>query len=419
MTYPADSVEPLDTLSWWGRTFISVRQYRDYRLVWLGSVSEHMGEWMELVALSWLMWEMTHSAFLLGLVGFFRLIPMSVFSMVGGVTADRMDRKRLLIAALFGSALVSVGLAILVNTGVVAVWHLLAASLLSGILTSFNHPARQTIVPNVVPREQLMNAISLDSFSVLGTRIIGPSLAGYLIDRFGAAPVFGTRAVGALVAIWWLSGVRMPLTPPEARRKTPWHNLGEGFRYLGENRMIMALAALYLIPMFFSWAYQSVLPVFADQVFHAGALGLGYLNTASGVGSMVSLLSLASARGAGRRKGRVLFRSGLFLGVALALFAGSRWLLPSLVLLAAVGAFVTTFQTVNNTLIQSLIPDELRGRVTSMREMAMGIGAPVGSLLIGVLADRSGAPPATAVFGLMCLVVVTIAARSLPKVRRL
>lgn len=414
-----ESAERAEALSGWGRTFASVRQYRDYRLVWLGSVSEHLGEWMELVALSWLVWEMTHSAFLLGLVSFARLIPMSVFSMVGGVVADRVDRKRLLMGALLGSALVSVGLAILVNAGAIAIWHLLAASFLSGILTSFNHPARQTIVPNVVPREQLLNAISLDSFSVLGTRIIGPSLAGYLIDRFGVAPVFGTRAVGALVAIWWLSGVRMPPTPPQARRKSPWHNLGEGFRYLADHRVIAALAALYLIPMFFNWAYQSVLPVFADKVFHAGAMGLGYLNSASGVGSMVSLLSLASVWGARRRKGQVLFRSGLLTGAALALFAGSQWLLPSLVLLAAVGAFVTTFQTVNNTLIQSLIPDELRGRVTSLREMAMGTGAPLGSLLIGMLAEHSGAPLATAAFGLLCLVMVTTAALLLPKVRRL
>mgnify|MGYP001334658184 FL=1 len=134
---------------------------------------------------------------------------------------------------------------------------------------------------------------------------------------------------------------------------------------------------------------------------------------------MISLLFLASAWGGQRRKGQVLFRSGLLIGIALTLFAGSQWLLPSLVLLVAVGVFVTTFQTVNNTLIQSLIPDELRGRITSFREMAMGTGAPLGSLIIGALAYRSGAPMATAVFGMLCLITVAIAAFFLPKMREL
>jgi MFS family permease len=263
-----------------------------------------------------------------------------------------------------------------------------------------------------------MNAISLDTFSVMGTRILGPLLAGYLISLWGVTPVFGTRALGAAAAIFWLSFMQTPATPLAARQQNPLYNLKEGFRFLNDNRLVLSLAALYLIPMFFGWSYQSLLPAFADEVLHAGAKGLGYLHAATGIGSMVSLLILAYL-GNFKQQGRMLFVAGIFLGITITLFSGSHWFLISSVLLVITGSFNTTFYTVNNTLIQGLVPDELRGRVMSLREMAMGTGAPIGGLLIGFMANHTSVTLATAIFGLACTLVVFVLAQLLPEVRKL
>ncbi|MDZ4247389.1 MAG: MFS transporter, partial [Dehalococcoidia bacterium] len=196
----------------WRRTFSSVR-YKDFRWVWLGSCTEHIGEFMEIAALLWLVKQISGSPFILTLVVALRFIPMVIFSAIGGVVTDRMNRRNLLVITLVAFGLQSSILGILVFTGAVVLWHIILMAILTGVITSFNHPARASMIPNLVKGEHLLNAISLDSASVMAARVIGMPIAGVVIAVAGVAPVFFIRTFGALLAIVWLLQVNMPATP--------------------------------------------------------------------------------------------------------------------------------------------------------------------------------------------------------------
>lgn len=384
------------------RTLASLR-YRDYRFVWLGSVTEHLGEWMELVALLWLVNELTHSPLMLTVVGSCRFLPMIVFPILGGMAADKMDRRWLLILSLLMAAALSIILAVLVKTETVAVWHIIILCLMSGVVTSFNHPARQSIVPNLVRKEHLLNAVSLDSASVQASRFIGTPIAGYLIAGFGVVPVFGARAVGALLAICWLLFVKTKVRPPRAAASAPFHNVIEGFRYVRGDILLLSLVPLYLIPMFTQNTSNNFLPIFARDILGIGASGYGFLQAAPGVGALVSLIALA-ALPSHRLNGSLLFVTSGIMGISFLLFAVSTSMLLSWLLLVIIGGMITSFMTVNTALIQSHVSDLMRGRVMSLREIANGIG-PAGSLLFGAIAERSGAPFAVEVLGVACICI--------------
>ncbi len=397
-------------------TFAALK-YRNFRLVWISSWLEHGGQFMETAALLWLVNEMTGSPFLLVLVGFCRLIPLVFTSFIGGIVADRVDRRKLLMITLVGAALLSLSLAILVHTGLVTVTYIIILALLNGVVTSFNHPARHSIVPNLVPKENLMNAVTLDSGSVMVSRLIGMPIAGYIISVAGVTPVFGLRAAGALLAIGCLLLARIPPTPPHARKETPWHNLVEGLRYLRGPTMVLPLIILFLLPTFSMQSYTNMLPIFAVDILKVGASAYGFMHGAPGLGALFAILVVASLRGF-RHKGLLLFVVGMVLGLALTTFSGSGWLPLSLAMLVIIGCMNTAFTTVNTTLIQSIIPDEIRGRIMSLRGVTRGL-APAGALLIGAIAEYTGAQVAVAILGgilfTTCLALVFL----LPQIRRL
>jgi MFS family permease len=395
------------------RTFVSLG-YRDYRLVWLGSVTEHLGEWMEMVALLWLVHELTGSPLMLTVVGSCRYIPMIVFPIFGGMVADMMDRRRLLIFALLGAAFLSIILAILVKTGTVAIWHLIVLALLSGVTTSFNHPARQSIVPNLVPKEHLLNAISLDSASVQASRFIATPIAGYLIASYGVVPVFGFRAIGALLAICWLGFVKIRLLPP-ATTKAPWRNVIEGFKYVRGSMLLLSMVPLYLLPMLTQNTYSNFLPIFAHDILKIGPAGHGLLQSAPGLGALASLIGLASLA-SHRVNGSLLFIGSGILGVGFILFSVSQWTFLSLFLLVIIGGMVTSFMTINTALIQSHVSDVMRGRVMSLREIALGLG-PTGSLIFGAIAEQSSVSFSLQLLGSLCIAVSFSLFYLLPKVR--
>jgi MFS family permease len=395
------------------RTFVSLG-YRDYRLVWLGSVTEHLGEWMELVALLWLVHELTGSPLMLTVVGSCRYIPMIVFPIFGGMVADMMDRRRLLIFALLGTAFLSIILAILVKTGTVAIWHLIVLALMSGVTTSLNHPARQSIVPNLVPKEHLLNAISLDSASVQASRFIATPIAGYLIASYGVVPVFGFRAIGALLAICWLGFVKIRLLPP-ATTKAPWRNVIEGFKYVRGSLLLLSMVPLYLLPMLTQNTYSNFLPIFAHDILKIGPAGHGLLQSAPGLGALASLIGLASLA-SHRVNGSLLFIGSGILGVGFILFSVSQWTFLSLFLLVIIGGMVTSFMTINTALIQSHVSDVMRGRVMSLREIALGLG-PTGSLIFGAIAERSSVSFSLQLLGSLCIAVSFSLFYLLPKVR--
>ena len=396
------------------RTFVSLG-YRNYRLVWLGSVTEHLGEWMELAALLWLVNDLTHSPLMLTVVGSCRYLPMVIFPFLGGMVADRMDRRRLLILALLVAALLSIILAVLVKTGTVAVWHIILLSLMSGATTSFNHPARQSIVPNLIRREHLLNAISLDSASVQASRFIATPIAGYLIGSFGVVPVFGARAAGALLAICWLIYAKIELRPPQATTEPPWHNVIDGLKYVRGDVLLLSLVPLYLIPMLAQNTSNNFLPIFARDILKIGASGYGFLQAAPGLGALASLIGLA-ALPFYRLKGSILFFACGILGIAFVLFSVSSWTVLSLILLVIIGGMITLFMTINSALIQSHVSDAMRGRVMSLREIANGLG-PAGSLIFGAIAEQSGAPFALELLGILCVAASLSLALLLARVR--
>ena len=395
------------------RTFVSLG-YQDYRLVWLGSVTEHLGEWMELAALLWLVNDLTHSPLMLTIVGSCRFIPMIIFPVLGGMVADRMDRRQLLIVALLSAAVLSIILAILVKTGTVAVWHIIILSLMGGVATSFNHPARQSIVPNLVKKEHLVNAISLDSASVQASRLVATPIAGYLISRFGVVPVFGARAAGTLLAICWLLFVKIrPQHQPTD--KAPWHNVIEGLRYVRGDVLLLSLLPLYLIPMLTQNTSNTFLPIFARDILKIGAQGYGFLQAAPGLGALASLIGLAVLPFY-RIRGSLLFVTSGILGITLVLFSVSIWTSLSLFLLVILGGMITSFMTINTVLIQSHVSDVMRGRVMSLREIANGLG-PVGGLIFGAIAEQSSAPFALEMLGIICIAVSLSLLFLLSKVR--
>jgi MFS family permease len=356
---------------------------------------------MELAALLWLVNEMTHSPLMLTIVGTCRYLPLVFFPILGGVVADRMDRRSLLLCALLTASMLSIILAVLVKTGLVRVWHILILCLMQGLCTSFNHPARQSIIPNLVKKEHLLNAVSLDSASVQASRFIATPITGLLIAAFGVVPVFGVRAVGCLSAMLWLRGVKINLRPPQGARGAGFRNVLDGLKYVRQSTFLLTLVPLYLIPWITQNSSNDFLPIFARDILKIGPKGYGLLQAAPGLGALLSLFTLAAVP---RRRvnAHLLFMTSGVLSLFLFLFAVSVWPVFSLLFLLIVGAMTTAFMTINTALIQDYVSDVMRGRVMSLREVANGAG-PAASLIFGYIAQKSSVPLSLALLAGCCL----------------
>ncbi len=388
--------------SYWSSILTSLR-YRNFRLVWLGSLTEHFGEFMEIAAILWLVNDMTHSPLMLTIIGSCRFMTTVLFSLAGGIVADRVGRRGLLIAALLGSFLLSTCLTLLIATNTLAVWHLVVFGLLSGVLMSFNHPARQAMVPNLVERKHLLNAVSLDALSVQGSRLGGMLTVGYLMATVEMWLIFALRAMGCLLAVLWLLWARIPAAPRSGRVLSPWRSLAEGLGYILSNRLVLALTILYFLPWITLNTCTNFLPVFAKDILHAGPVGYGYLQAASGLGAILSLLILAFLTSYGRKL-VLIIGFGIILGIAMLAFSASPWITLSLFLLVVIGAMQNGFIALNTVLVQNLVPDQVRGRVMSWREIFFGLG-PTGSILFGMVAQYTGVPVSLALLAGVCIIV--------------
>lgn len=394
MSASKQSAEP-EAKHFWDRTFLTIRLYRNYRLLWLGSVTEHLGEWMETAATLWLVRELGGSAVQLAMVPFLRVFPLIFLASIGGVVADRMNRRNLVVYTLIFVTILSISLLFLVRTGRIQIWHIFVLSFLSGLATAFNHPARQTLVPNLVEKKHLMNAVTLDNTSVVASRVIGTPIAGFLIAAFGTMPVFGFRAAGSLIAIFWLMLIKVPLTPKVENRQSMWRNIVEGWNYMRATPLIMSQVGMYFFAYFAMQATSGFMPIFARDVLDVGPKGYGFLQAAPGFGAVIGLFMLASL-GDFNRKGLYLFIAGIIMTLFTALFAISPIYILSLFLLVVAGAMNNTYMAVNATIIQSNVDDKLRGRVMAWREVAFGL-SPLSGLLVGVMAPHLGTTEAVGV----------------------
>ena len=396
-------------------TFSSLR-HLNFRYLWLGTLCMSGGQWIQQVTLGWLLYDLTGSSVLLGLLNGLRAVPFLVARPIAGVAADRMDRKKLILVTQYALIMTTVAMGLLVASGFLEVWHLFAFTLVTGVAWAFVDPVRQTLVPALVPREDLMNAVALNSAAFNLTKIIGPSLGGILIVFSGAAGNFFVQSVaylGVLASIYWMS---IPPTPPEARRSSAIANLKEGLAYVWSNPLVFALMATALVPRIFAVPYQTLMPVFQKDVLKVGPEGLGVLLAAPGLGAMVAGLMLATLANRVRRQGVVMLVSLVSLGIVMNLFSWTDSFPMAILALIAIGGCQVFYMATTNTMLQVIVPDHLRGRVMSIYALDRGL-MPVGALMAGVSAHVIGAPATVSYMGLVVSLLAILVAWRAPVVR--
>lgn len=389
--------------------------HRNFTLIWVGLLVSNMGTWMQNVAQSWLIYKLTgNNALYLGLLGLAFAVPMIVGPPIGGVVVDRVNRIRLLYVTQTGSLLLAVVLALLTWLRLIQPWHILLTTFGGALLLAFDNPARQALIPELVPRIDLQNALSLNSATFTGAALVGPALAGLLLNSVGAGWLFMGNAVSFLAVIGALTAMH---DPPAARRRatTLSDALFGGFAYAWREKLTLALLVLSALAALFGRSYQQLLPVFADDIWHAGARGYGALLSAGGAGALAGAFGM-SAMPPIRAQGRVLVTSGLLFCIALAGFALSPWFWGGVALLVVVGVTSTVFTTMIATMIQLRVPGELRGRVISLYAITL-IGLPsLGALGVAALAHGLAGNPTTwsrPVLALLDLLGVSAATRRL------
>ena len=397
-------------------TTLRALRHRNFRLFVGGQLTSLIGTWMQTVAQSWLVYRLTGSSLLLGTVGFTSQIPIFLLAPLGGIVADRWDRRRVVVATQAASMALAVGLAVLTLTGVVHVWHVLALSALLGVVNAFDVPARQSFLVEMVGKDDLMNAIALNSSLFNGARVVGPGVAGLLVAALGEGWCFLLNGVSYVAVIVGLLMMRVPPRRRDLEEGTPLEQIVRGFQFAWGTRAVRDILLLVGLISMVGMPYTVLMPVFADRILHGGAQGLGILMSATGLGALGGALFLASrsnVRGLGRF---VTFAAGAFAISMLAFaFSPSFWL--SAAILVPTGGFMMLQMASSNTLLQAMVPDHLRGRVISLYSMMLMGMAPLGSLCAGAAADRLGVQWTVAAGGIVCIVGAAVFAVRLPTLR--
>ncbi|HBE73086.1 MAG TPA: MFS transporter [candidate division Zixibacteria bacterium] len=386
--------------TWPGNTFASLR-HRNFRLFWTGQMVSLVGTWMQAVAQGWLVLTLTNSAFLLGLVSAIGSMPILFLALPGGVAADRFDKRRLLMATQATAMVLALALAALTYFEIARIWHVVALAAISGSVFAFDAPSRQAFTVELVGKADLMNAIALNSAVFNAARILGPALAGVLIGFIGMAGCFFSNGVSFLAVILGLWMIRRERLPPPPRGSA-WHEMRAGISYAWNQPVIRSLVMIIAVFSIFGMPYAILMPIFARDILGAGARGLGFLMTANGVGALTGALGLA-AFSQTRSRGRLVMTAGVVFSLSLSAFALSRSFALSLMLLPLVGWSMVSQTATINTLLQTTVPDELRGRVMSLFTFVFMGMMPFGSLLAGAAAQRFGAPAALTAGAAVCL----------------
>jgi MFS family permease len=392
-------------------------RHRNYRLFFIGQGLSLVGSWITRVASSWLVYRLTGSAALLGLVGFAGQIPTTLLAPFAGVLVDRWNRHRVLVVTQVLAMLQSAALAAFALSGHITVGWIAALSVVQGLINAFDMPGRQSfVVEMVTDRADLPNAIALNSSLVNAARLVGPSIAGILIAAVGEGWCFAVDAVSYLAVVASLLAMRGIQPRPPRARSGVLADFRDGFRYVAGFPPIRALLALLAVVSLAGFPYVVLMPVFAREVLGGGPYTLGLLMAASGVGALSGALWLA-ARPTVLGLGRAVVAAGTTFGLALIAFALSRWMWLSVAALVAVGAGMMIQMAGSNTLVQTLVDEDKRGRVMSFYTLAFFGMAPFGSLLAGGLGTWIGAPMTIVVGGLVSLGGVALFARKLPALR--
>ncbi|HEX4664266.1 MAG TPA: MFS transporter [Terriglobales bacterium] len=376
--------------------FRSLR-HRNFQLFFGGQLISLVGTWMQSVAESWLVYRLTGSPLLLGAIGFASQIPIFLLSPIGGAIVDRHNRHKLIIVTQTLSMTLASILATITLLGVVKVWHIFVLASLLGFVNAFDIPARQAFIVEMVGKDNLMNAIALNSSMFNGARIVGPAVAGILVASIGEGWCFFANAVSYIAVIGGL--LMMRVAPRQhSQQDSALDAIKEGFQWVFNTKPIFALLLLVGLVSLVGMPYAVLMPIFADRILHSGARGLGMLMGFSGAGALIGALTLAAKSGL-RGLGTWVAASSACFGLFLAMFAFSRVFWASAALLIPVGMFMMVQMAATNTLIQSMVPDRLRGRVMSVYSMMMMGMAPLGALLAGALSNHIGASLTVALGG--------------------
>jgi MFS family permease len=399
------SAQPMSRLAALAQTFVAFRHH-NYRLYFTGGIISQIGNWMQMTTQGWLVYELTRSAGFLGVVSFASALPVLLLSLAAGVVVDRWPRRTVLATTKVGAMGVSFALAALVLWKVVEPWHILVLSFLLGINNAFEGTARQTFVKDMVGKDDMTNAIAMNSVSFNSSRIIGPTIAGVLIYAIGPGWCFFLTGVGYIAALTSLVMMRLPHTPPPPRQASIWLEIKEGLTYIREHQTIRTLMLVVVVSSIFGFVYQALLPAYVREVLHAStqdsAQAQGFLTSMAGIGSLVGALAVASL-GQSKRRGLILTFGNFVFPIALMVLAVSQWLPLSALALVAVSLGLMVQSTTANALVQSNVPDHLRGRVMSVYMLCFFGMTPIGSLQGGLIAQYFGVPLAIGFGGTVTL----------------
>jgi len=394
-------------------------RHRNYRLFFSGQSVSLVGTWITRIATSWLVYRLTGSALLLGVVGFCGQIPTLVLSPFAGVLVDRFDRHRILVITQFFSMLQSLALALLALPGIIKVWEILALQVVQGVINAFDTPARQSFIVDMIEdRADLPNAIALNSSMVNGSRIIGPSIGGIVIAAVGEGWCFMIDAISYLAVIASLMAMRVAKKQRPETVGRVVEELRAGLSYVSRSVPMRSALLLLALVSTMGMPYTVLMPAIAMERLHGGPHTLGFLMTASGLGALAGALYLAS-RNSVLGLGKAMVLSTIAFGVGLAAFSQSRVIWLSLILLPIVGGGMMVETASTNTILQTIVEEGMRGRVMSFYTMAFLGTAPLGSLLAGLLADHIGAPLTILFGGLACVAAGIWFALRLPTLRAL
>ncbi len=378
-------------------------QYRDFRLMWVGACTSSIGTWMQIVAQGWLIYRLSHSAFLLALDQFLAGIPIFLFSMIGGVVADRVERRKILLISQYIQMASAGILTLLVALGLQHVWPILCLSFVSGLAQAFGGPAYQALIPTLVERDDMPNAIALNSIQFNLAVTVGPALAGITLGRLGEKWCFGLNAISFLAPVISLSMITARFLPAKSA-ESMFSSLKQGIVFIRQQGAMVALIALAFLMTFLSMPMRTYIPVFVKDIFHRGPETYGNLLSLMGVGSICGSLMVAGL-GNISHKGRFALSTLVFLGVGISGFSLSKLLPVSYAMLILVGAsMMAVFATVTS-LVQLIVTNEMRGRVMSVYNCAFRGGMPMGNLVSGWLVPVYTAPIVLGVNGFLLVLV--------------
>jgi MFS family permease len=415
------SVQPVEqagggTLTSRQGTFAAMR-HRNFQLYFGGQLISNIGTWMQVIAQAWVVYQIGHSALTLGLVAFASAIPVLIVSPWAGVVVDRMPRRTLLMMTQSGAMILAFVMAALTFTHLIQEWQVIVLAALLGLVNAFDAPARQAFVPEIVDREDLPNAIAMNSMMFNSARVIGPAVAGLTLAAVGAAWCFtinGFSFLAVLLGLWLIDLPERKIV----HTASAWNQLVGGLRYTASHREILNLILISLVFSVFGISYATILPAFVENTLHQGAAAYGWINTATGLGAVMGAFLLMYGISHGRR-GKLLVAVNIAFPLVLMGFAFTSSFAPALVLAFGLGlGFMMQFTTLN-TLLQTRVEDEFRGRVMGLYTITFFGFAPFGNLMMGYLGQQFGLSIAMALFAATSLLLSTLILIKTPEIRKL